>query len=177
MENKSLIKLDDKEKDILVRKDWESERMVEFTKKRYDYYKTKDNVYIEVEKANSLAIVKEFYYDDEQEAPKINFDNFVLYNATVFNRYDWLKNRSESENIKWMFTKQFNHLANINTFTGWELKENKFGYTFVRELTQEEKQEYLEILNERNKQYLERLKKYFKRYGHLITTHGYWANR
>ena len=47
----------------------------------------------------------------------------------------------------------------------------------IREMTENEKEEYLSILKERNDQYLERLKKYFKRYGDKITTHGYWRNR
>lgn len=174
---KTLTKLNDDEKIELIKKNWGSPRMIEYITKRYDYYKTNDNMYIEIEKASSLEIVKEFYYDDEYEAPKINFENFLAYNDRVFNRLKYFEERLNTVNVHWYFTKQLNALANINIFTDWELEDNKYRYEFVRELTQEEKEDYLEILKERNEQFLERLKKYYNRYGKNITTHGYWANR
>ena len=170
-------KLDNEEKIKQISKDWNTPRMIDYISKHYDYYTTKDNIVIEIEKANSLNLINELWYDDEYEAPEINFDNFLAENNQPFKRLEYLIERADGVNIHWYFTRQLNSLSNVNIFTDWELQDNKCGYDFIRELTEHEKKQYLDILSERNNQYLERLKKYYKRYSNKITTHGYWANR
>lgn len=175
MEN--LTKLTEEQKKEVLSKVWDS-HMTEYIASRTDYYKTNDGLVIEIEKSNKLSIEKEFWYDDETDAPAINFENFLAHNDAVFERYKHLCEKSEKEYEHFYFAQQYSKPSKIVcvvVFDNWA-EEFRKQYN-IRELTKEEKADYLLILKERNDQYLERLKKYFKRYGDKITTHGYWRDR
>lgn len=156
----------------------ESERFAEYLVSNNDYYATKDGYYIEIEKANKLSIEKTIYYDDETEAPKINFENFKNYNDAVFARLEYLKEKASLAYEH--FYLAHNSIcdeknAHVVVLDNWADDLRK--QYIIRELTHEEKVDYLIIMEKRANDYLERLKKYYNRYQKHITTCGYWANR
>lgn len=170
-------KLTEEQKKEILSTFWDN-HMTEYIASKNDYYKTNDGLVIEIEKSNKLSIEKEFWYDDETDAPAINFENFLAHNNTVFAMYEHLCEKSKKEYEHFYFAQNYsgsNKVVNVQVFDDWA-EEFRKQYN-IREMTENEKEEYLLILKERNDQYLERLKKYFKRYGDKITTHGYWANR
>lgn len=175
MEN--FTKLSEEQKKDVLLKDWD-DHMVEYIASKNDFYKTKDGLVIEIDKPNKLMIEREMWYDDETGAPAINFENFLYYNNSVFQNYEKFVEKSKNQYEHFYFARKYpqqSKIVSVMVFDNWAAEfEKQFN---IRELTEEEKAEYLLILKERNDQYLERLKKYFKRYGDKITTHGYWANR
>lgn len=180
LELKSLRPLTEQEKIELAQKEWQSPKMQEYLIKSYDFYITADNYVLEIEKANKLSIRKELWYDDETDAPQVNFDNFLWQNRQVFDRLEYLKEHAKAVNDYLYILKNTNATSFIEYFTSWEIADNKFGYfksgIAQRPLTEEEKEDYIKILENRNDQYKIRLEKYFNRYKDKITTHGYWAN-
>lgn len=181
LELKSLTPLTQDEKIALAQKEWNTKSMQDYLLETYDFYKTQDNYIIEIEKASKLSITKELYYDDEYDAPQVNFDNFLAYNDRVFKDLEYLKEHTKCINDYLYILKNTNETCSIMHFTDWEIEDNKYGYfksgIAKRPLTEEEKDDYIKILENRNGQFMVRLEKYFKRYGQHITTHGYWANR
>ena len=175
MEN--LTKLSEEQKKEVLSKVWDG-HMVEYIASRNDCYKTNDGLVIEIEKSNKLSIERELWYDDETDAPAIIFENFLHYNDGVFSRYEHLCEKAKKQYEHFYFAQQYtnsNKFVNVLVFDDWA---EEFRKQFnIRELTDGEKADYLAVLKERNDQYLERLKKYFKRYGDKITTHGYWRDR
>lgn len=166
---------------------WESEKMQKYLIDTYDFYKTKDNLIIELEKVKKLSIDKTMYYDDEYEAPEVSENNFIIYNRHNIpgrNLEEYLKEKEKLQTqgcasgqydykgiyfVETRFDKNF--MVGCNWFDD---KDNRY---FKRYLTIEEQEDYIELMKERKEQYIERLKKYFKRYGKHINTYGYWANR
>ena len=165
---------------------WDSEKMQKYLIDKYDFYTTNDGLIIELEKVNKIAIDKTMYYDDETESPEVNESNFINYNRSNFPARSLQNYLEEKENLQThgcasgrydyngiYFRLNYNNndkVVNCNWF------DDKDQY-FKRYLTKEEESEFIKLLNERQEKYIERLKKYFKRYGKNITTHGYWANR
>lgn len=150
---------------------WDRQDMQDYLIKNYDFYLTEDKMIIEIEKASKLSITKELYYDDEYEAPQVNFDNFLEYNKHNCNRYDYY---NSEQNTQFYFCKQNAHCVYIDKFDNYNMLEP---LSSIRAVTQEEFEDILEIYKKQKEQYLERLQKYFTRYGKHIRTHGYWANR
>lgn len=174
------------EKQELAKELWESENMQKYLIDKYDFYKTKDNLIIELEKVNKISIDKTMYYDDETEPPEVNENNFIIYN-----RYN-VPGRNLEEYLKEKERLQTNGCAtglydyNGIYFStcysnsekmvglGWVDKKDQY---FKRYLTKEEEKDYIQLMEERKEKYIERLKKYWKRYGKHVSTYGYWANR
>ncbi len=165
---------------------WASENMQKYLVDTYDFYTTKDGLIIELTKVKKLTIDKTMYYDDEQEAPETTENNFIIYNrynVPEHNLNDYLE---EKERLLTMgcATGRYDYngiyfrlnYTNNDKIVNCNWSDDKDQY-FKRYLTEDEQNEYIELVKERQAQYQERLKKYYKRYGKNITTHGYWANR
>ncbi len=155
----------------IAKLEWNTQDMQDYLIKNYDFYLTEDKMIIEIEKASKLSITKELYYDDEYDAPQVNFDNFLEYNKHNCNRYDYY---NSERNTQFYFCKQNANCVYIDKFANYNMFEP---LSSIREVTQDEFDDILEIYKKQKEQYLERLQKYFTRYGKHISTHGYWANR
>ena len=183
----SFKELNNDEKWELAKKLWSSETMQKYLVDKYDFYKTKDNLIIELEKVNKITIDKTMYYDDEYEAPDVSETNFLWYNRSNIPGRNLEEYLEEKENLKTRGCASgrydykgiyFNVSYNDHDFMvhcAWNDDDKKT--FFKRYLTEEEQEDYIELMKERKEKYIERLKKYFKRYGKHVTTYGYWANR
>ena len=175
------------EVDEIVKDLWsKDERMQKYAKSTHDYYILSDGYILEFEKVNKRSLTTTFYYDDETEAPDVSFNNFVYYNRhnipfNSLNEYLSEKKRLEEHGCA---TGKYDYKGIYITtaYTGNEkiVSYNFYdekGNFFVRYLTQEEQEDFIKIAKQYENAYMERLKRYFKRYGDCIRTHGYWANR
>lgn len=186
MEN--LKQLNNEEVLEVAKKLWESERMQKYLIDTYDFYKTKDNLIIELEKVNKITIDKTMWYDDETEGPEVNENNFIIYNKSNMpgrnlQAYFEEKEKLEKEgcasgrydyNGIYFVGNNYKHDFMVNC--DWFSYENNRG-EFKRYLTIEEQKDYIQLMKERKEQYIERLKKYYKRYGKYVHARGYWVNR
>lgn len=181
-----LIQLDNVESLDVAKKLWSSPKMQDFLVNKYDFFKTKDGLIIELEKVNKITIDKTMYYDDEYEPPKVNEENFIYYNrsnAPGRNLEDYLEEK-ERLNTQGCATGQYDYqgiyfrvsYSDYENVVHCDWHDDKDKY-FKRYLTKEEESEYIKLMQERREQYIERLKKYFKRYKDKIHTYGYYANR
>lgn len=176
--------LNNDEKLELAKQLWSTPNMQEYLVDKYDFYITKDNLIIELEKVNKITIDKTMYYDDETEAPEVTENNFILYNRFNIpgrNLEEYLEEKMRLQTIgcaSGRYDYQGIYFTKINdkcVACDWNSEHDE--RFFIRYLTSEEEKEYIELMNERKEKYIERLKKYFKRYGKHINTYGYWANR
>ena len=172
----------EEERKQIAKEQWQDEKMQQYLLNTYEYYFTQDGYILEFEKASKRAITKELYYDDEYDAPQVNLFNFMQENKHngLVNAIEQAKKNLTIENVYFCLTS--NHIkcekqCFIYILDGWELEDKKHFYKIFRNLTQDEKIDYLAIMEHIQAQYNERLEKYFKKYGNKITTHGYWANR
>lgn len=181
-----LKELNNDEKLELAKKLWSSENMQKYLIDKYDFYKTNDNLIIELEKVNKITIDKTMYYDDEYEAPEITENNFIHYNRSNIPGRNLENYLEEKERLQTQgcatgrydyngiyFRLSYNNDDNV-VHCDWSDSKDQF---FKRYLTKEEENEYIQLMQDRKEQYIDRLKKYFKRYGKNINTYGYWANR
>lgn len=175
---KSLTPLTDEEKINFAKSEWQDQKMQDYILTKYNYYKTTDDFIFEIEKASKLSITKTLYYDDEYDAPEINFENFEYHNRFNCNKYDYLKEKTEHEYNKFYFAINGN-LKNIyvSVMNDWEFKDNRYCEKITRELTADEKQDILTLYKQQKDEYIARLQKYWNKYKNHITTYGYWANR
>lgn len=191
-ELKTLKKLTSEEVEEIAKKLWDTEKMQEFIIDKYDFYKTNDGLIIELEKVNKISITKTLWYDDEQEDPGKSEANFLIYNryntpgrnleAYLEEKENLQKNGCASGRYDYngiYFTQQYysndkisNNIVSCNWF---DEKDDRF---FIRYLTEDETNDFIQLEKERKEQYIERLKKYYKRYGQkYVRTKGYWVNR
>ena len=175
---KSLTPLTEEEKINFAKSEWQDPKMQDFILKKYNYYKTTDGFIFEIEKASKLSITKTLYYDDEYDAPEINFENFEEHNSFNCNKYDYLQEKAEHEYNKFYFAINGN-LKNVYVcvMDDWEFKDNRYCEKITRELTADEKQDILTLYKQQKDEYTTRLQKYWNKYKDHITTYGYWANR
>lgn len=169
---KTLKKLNEREVKEVVKKIWEDFKMREWTEKNYDFYKTEDELIIEVKKAKNLCIRKTIWYDDElpeEEIPNANLENFISYNEYNCNRYDFYKEYFDK-------SEKFYFIKNDETVF-IDYKDIYGEKNIIREIKEDEKQDILEIYKNQKEQYIERLKKYFSKYNKYIRAEGYWRNR
>lgn len=187
-ELKTLKKLNKEEVEELSKKLWDTERMQQYLIDTYDFYKTNDNLIIELQKTNKIAIDKTMWYDDEKESPEVNENNFINYNEYNIpgrNLKAYLEEKEKLQNngcasgrydYKGIYFISLNYKHDYLVSCSWfddemSKREQK------RYLTIEEQEDYIKLEEEREKQYIERLKKYFKRYGNHVHARGYWVNR
>ena len=178
-----LEKLTEQEKNVYVVATYPKHKsMQEYLLKTYEYYKTKDNLVIEIRKASNLSLNKTMYYDDEYDAPQVNFENFKEYNKHNCNKYDYYSEIAKNFDYKKLyFCEQADFKNNKNVYMriaeyddGWKAPKYE---KVVREMTQNELQDILTIYKKQKEDYNTRLEKYFARYKDHIYTCGYWANR
>ena len=134
--------LNDEEKRQVVEQMWENVKMQDYVFKKYDFYKTNDNIIIEIERANSLPIIKTIWYYEglpAKDRPTASYENFILENIHHCNRFDCYSEELK-RNTKFYFCNQ------------------------GREMTEEEKKDFFQLYKERKEAYLKRLERYFKRY-------------
>ena len=185
-----LTKLNEEEAKEVARSLWQDSHMQDYLIEKYDYYKTQDNLIMEFEKINKISIEKTMYYDDEYEAPDKTENNFIWYNrhnAPAYRLDEYLKERENLKNngcaIGGYDYKGIYLLGSYNdnknmVYCSWaDRNNNYFRGEFKRYFTPEEEKAYIELINDRNEQYIQRLKRYWKRYGKHVSTYGYWANR
>lgn len=177
MELKVLKELTEEEKIEFAKDEWEQKSMQDWLIKNYDFYKTVDGNIIEIDKPSKLSLTNELWYDDEYEAPEINFDNFVEENRHNCNRYDYYLEKANKTYNRFYFVNNGN-LNNvcIMVYNEWELSERPHP-EIIRELLADEKQDILELYKRQKEGYIKRLERYWNRYRNNIRTHGYWANR
>ena len=177
IELKSLKELNDEERKNFAKSEWQDEKMQEWLIKNYDFYKTTDGYIFEVEKASKLSIVKKLYYDDEYEAPQVNYENFEDANKYKCNKFNYFSEKADKQYIKFYFAINGN-LKNVyvEDLDEWELNERPHN-EILRELTADEKYDVVALYKKQKDEYAERLKKYWNKYKNHITTCGYWANR
>lgn len=168
-----IIRLDEKESREVAKKEWKSEKMQEHLIKTYDFYKTEDGLVLEITKPSKLGMTTTIWYDDElpdDEVPSASYENFILENQHNCNRYDCYKEQIERNNPLY-FCKN-NSFAYIDYEYRWgDVRD------IIREVTEDEKIELLEIFKNQKEEYLKRLDRYFKRYSKHIHARGYWVNR
>lgn len=148
--------------------------------KRYNIYMLDDNYHFIVIDTK-WTIDKDLYYDDEQEAPKVTLEYFKAKNQMNI-KYDKIE---KEEIMKPYFMINYNgndkevcinrdiYLSNYYDNLKW-VQDKKL---FVRFLTDEEIEQYNNIVDELNKEYDKRLENYYKKYNKNIYAIGYWANR
>lgn len=165
---------------------WNTASMQDFIIDKYDFYKTSDGLLLELEKVNKISIDKTIWYDDETEAPTLTENYFVIYNRKNFPSRSLENYLEEADRLKTngcasgqydyegIYFIECNSSNNNIVACNWFDEKNKY---FKRYLTQEEQQEYIELMEERKQQYIERLKTYYKRYNKHISVSGYWVNR
>lgn len=183
---KSIRLATDEEIEEIAKEQWQDEHMQEYIKKNYNFYMLKDGYFLELQKPNKYSINKTMWYDDETEGPEENESNFILYNLRM---RDPSKHVTEyKENLERLKTHgcaiglyDYNGLY-LATFYKFEKRADVCFFsekkgTFLRYLTEEEQEDYMNILEHDKQAYIERLKKYFKRYGKHVHASGYWVNR
>lgn len=185
-EMKEFTKVTGEELKELAKKLWDSESMQDYIIDKYDFYKTKDGLIIELEKVNKITIDKTIWYDDETEAPEKTETFFINYNMSNEPSRSLSNYLEEAERLKTngcasgrydyqgiYFVEHYTKNSEVVS-CNWFDEKDKY---FKRYLTNEEQQEFIELMEDRKQQYIERLKTYFKRYNKHIHVSGYWANR
>lgn len=185
-ELKTLKKLIPEEVGELAKKLWDTPRMQDFIIDKYDFYKTSDGLIIELEKVNKISINKTMWYDDETEGPEVTENNFIIYNRSNMPGRNLQAYLEEKENLqkngcasgrydyKGIYFQNIRNDKNYMVGCSWFDDKDYF----VRYLTEEEQKDFIQLQQEREKQYIERLKKYYKRYGQkFVRKEGYWVNR
>lgn len=159
--------------------------------KRYMIYKTQDGLTLTLDK--KPVITSELLFDDEQDAPSTQEDNFIAYNMQLNFKHDMTDYKNAIKSLEERgccsgcielepyFTINYtdNRVAVIPVFYNYnDRKTHDIARgSFVRDMTPEEVQEYFTICEELEANYIDRLKAYYKKYNKNITTRGYYANR
>lgn len=127
--------------------------------------KTKDDYLITID-SNKPKIDNTLYYDDELEGPKKDYINFEEYNINLN------LNNQILISAKHLFKNKNNDKAYISS--NWQHHELN---DYIRELTEEEKEDLNYIYQILEADYKKRLANYWKKYESKVTTHGYWRDR
>lgn len=145
--------------------------------KRYNIYVLDDGNYIVID--TKWSIDRNLYYDDELDAPEITLEYFkkknemnIAYSEIEYNDYEkpyLMKSYGNNSKQVGIVKGKYNYEGNLQWAKSKDL--------FVRYLSEEEINEYNEIVRELIKKYDERLEKYFKKYRDKIYAIGYWVNR
>lgn len=183
---KAFTQLTSEEVQELAKELWDTEDMQKYLIETYDFYKTNDGLIIELQKVNKLAIDKTIWYDDETEAPEATENFFINYNMSNEPSRNLSNYLEEAERLRTngCATGRYDyqgiyfveHYTKNNKIVSCNWFDDKDKY-FKRYLTEEEQQDYINLMEDRKNQYIERLRRYYKRYGKNINVCGYWANR
>lgn len=151
-----------------------SEQMIKHCLKSSKYVKIGDK-FIEV--CNSKpTVTKTLYYNDEYEAPEVNFEMFLLYNEKNMPTEYKIEGRTWGGNIE--------NLTIIPQYHGDKTNFRLCGLNYGKVADLEGIEVSLELfgaineaIREVQEDFKKRLKAYWNRYSDNITACGYWANR
>lgn len=150
-----------------------NEGMIKHCLKSSKYVKIGDK-FIDVCDSKPM-IHKEIYYNDEYEAPEVNFETFLNYNKRN------MPNEYKLEGRTWDYSGK---LTIIPQYSGDKTNFRLCGLTYNEkdsDKAMEVTPEILEVINqairEVQEDYKKRLATYWKRYNKNIHAYGYWANR
>jgi hypothetical protein len=174
MEDLKMNKEDLKELRELLAITWNNnEKMIRHCLKSSKYVKVGDK-FIDVcdSKPN---ITKTLYYDDEYEAPEVNFETFLLYNKKNMPTEWKLEGRTWGDSGKLLIIPQYS--GDKTNFRLCGLTYNEKDSDKSMEVTPEMLEKINEAVREVQEDYKKRLAAYWKRYNKNIHAYGYWANR
>lgn len=134
------------------------------------------------------SIHSTMYYDDEYEAPSTKIDSFINYNLfrSYFDTFNkWIKDNEDYKKIGCCSGRLMHKVAISKCFqytfspkVHWYALYVDFDNQDMYELlSDEENEQFINIMYELKEAYIKRLKTYYKRYQNKISTYGYWANR
>lgn len=167
-------KEDLKELTSLLALAWNNDkRMIEHCLKSGKYVKIGDK-YIDVCDSKP-TISKTIYYDDEYEAPNVNFETFLKYNEKNMPSEYKLEGRTWGNSGKLLIIPQYH--GDKTNFRLCSLTYNESDSDRVMEVTPEMLEMINQAIREVQEDYKKRLATYWKRYGKNVYTYGYWANR
>ena len=125
---------------------------------------TGEMIFVNTEKP---SIDSQLWYDDEQEAPDNTYANFESHNIN----YN-LHNQRLISNCSWLYKnsdpRDYDYRIGTNS---------SYGDTAVRNLTEQEIEDFNNVYLEQEVAYKKRLATYWKKYQNKIHWEGYWANR
>lgn len=136
--------------------------------------RTSDNHFLGISN-ESPSIKSTLWYNDElsqDEIPRNTKENFILNNLTFLSNNYLLEEQDQT----FYLIKQSNGeypLCKVSTFYSY----NKNLYDNIRTLSESEKKEVLEIIEQQKAKFIKRLETYYKKYSDKICCRGYWANR
>lgn len=136
--------------------------------------RTSDNYIIGLSN-ESPSIKNTLWYNDElpeEEVPRNTKENFILNNLTFLNNNYLLEEKDRTFYLVKENTGNY-PLCKVSTFYSY----NKNLYEEVRTLSEAEKLEIIEIIEQQKARFLKRLETYYKKYSDNISCCGYWANR
>ena len=158
----------------LLNANWHNDKkMVDYCLKSSKYIQI-DSMFVDACNTKP-SITKEFYYNDEYDAPDTGYKTFMEKNE---------RNAPQLHNIcdidckirKPYFIPQYSNNRADNCLVCVTYLEAPTD-DVIREVTESELIQLNEAIAEVRKDYTKRLETYFKRYSDKISTHGYYANR
>lgn len=179
---KELQEMSEEEKLNFVKQIWRNETDKFYNKmlKQHIFVKTKDNLQMMIENEKYFKISKELWFDDEQPTPNKTKKYFINYNLMM--NSNKCKRINEIEK-SYFTTLQQNYYSIKNSVCVGDYKDPDYyekvkqSEEYKRDMTYEEKQEYIKILKTIKCKYIERLSKYFDKYQQNINCCGFWVNR
>ena len=152
--------------------------------KRYNIYVLDDGYYFVVDTKPSID--KVLWYDDETPEPTKSLELFIKHNMSNlrFNFDEWAEENETLKNEGHCSGKiELKPFINLNYENSKEVYLVFYEYcgnsrrdnTTIRDLTNKEIEEILQIAEEVKKDYIKRLTKYYNKYG--MGCKGYWVNR
>jgi len=151
---------------------WQDEKMVKHELKNNKYIELNGS-FVEIPNAKP-KIEPEIWYDDEQETPEVNFENFYNNNAINMPKHLTMKGRNLEGTGSLKIASKYVGQDTLE-LAGLTYQDNPKGE--YREVTQDELDEINKAIDEARANYDKRLKSYYKRYPHKIVAKGYWKNR
>lgn len=144
-----------------------------FMKENY-FIKTLDGYIIALDTEKSYKIYKDLWYDDELPEPDNTKEHFIDYNLRMHNgdRAEYLE-----KSYKCYIQKNYDFNIKNACVNAMKYLNDYDERYFIRELTEEEKKEYIKIIKVIKLKFVERLSKYFDKYSKNVYCIGYWANR
>lgn len=150
-----------------------NEKMIKHCLKSSKYVKIGDK-FIDV-CSSKPTITKTLYYDDEYEAPEVNFETFLLYNKENMPNEWKLEGRTWDDSGKLLITPQYS--GDKTNFRLCGLSYGGIDGLRAMEVTSEMLEVINQAVREVQEDYKKRLAAYWKRYNKNIHAYGYWANR
>ena len=128
------------------------------------------------------------YYDDEYDAPSTKIESFISYNLfhSIFDTFDkWIKDNEDYKRIGCCSGRLMQKVAISKECQYSDVPKSHWYHLYVdfdsqnmyELLSDEENEQFINIMYELKEAYIKRLNSYYRRYQNKISTYGYWANR